>query len=298
MSDRDNSDDRFDLVAAVPPQSLSEQARIVIKIGRLKPQQVSQVVAWQKKHGLNFASAAIQLGFIRREELMSAISRQYSYPILSGDSEGERFSSELVVGHEPFDSAAEAVRSIRTSMVATAIAQGTRSFAVVAPRRGSGSTFFAANIALAFAQMAMPTLLVDANLRDPRIAEMFGMSRHQQGLCHALRREDAYENFIIPDIVPGLSILTAGDIPPNPQELLSSAEFISLTNNLEQDFGVVIYDTAAAIEFADASIVVARVGAAIIIARQHETSFEDVTTLAQKFRASQCKFIGTVMNAY
>jgi protein-tyrosine kinase len=297
MSELDKPD-RYDLLAETPRESLSEQARIVIRIGRLNSQQVSQVVALQQRDRLNFASAAIQLGFIRREDLMSAISRQYSYPVLSGAADSERFSKELVVGHDPFESSAEAVRSIRTSMVATAIAQGTRSFVVAGPRHGAGSTFFAANIALAFAQMAMPTLLVDANLRNPRIADLFGLSRNQEGLCHALRQRDLYETCIVPNVVQGLCIMTAGDIPPNPQELLSSGEFIALTNNVERDFGVVIYDTAAAMEYADASIVVARVGAAIIVARQHETSFEDVASLSQKFRASQCKFLGTVMNSY
>jgi protein-tyrosine kinase len=297
MSELDKPD-RYDLLAETPRESLSEQARIVIRIGRLNSQQVSQVVDLQKKDRLNFASAAIQLGLIRREDLMSAISRQYSYPVLSGSADSDRFSSELVVGHQPFESTAEAVRSIRTSMVATAIAQGTRSFVVTGPRHGAGSTYFSANIALAFAQMAMPTLLVDANLRNPRIAELFGLPRHQDGLCQALRRMETYETCIVPNVVQGLCIMTAGDIPPNPQELLSSGEFIGLCNNVERDFGVVIYDTAAAMEYADASIVVARVGAAIIVARQHETLFDDVATLSQKFRASQCKFLGTVMNSY
>jgi len=139
------------------------------------------------------------------------------------------------------------------------------SFVVTGPRHGAGSTFFAANLALAFAQMAMPTLLVDANLRNPRIADLFGLSRYQEGLCHALRQRDLYETCIVPNVVQGLCIMTAGDIPPNPQELLSSGEFIALSNNVERDFGVVIYDTAAAMEYADASIVVARVGAAIIV---------------------------------
>jgi protein-tyrosine kinase len=289
---------RYNLVTEAPRESLSEQARIVIRVGRLNSQQIREVVAWQKEHKSNFASGAIQLGFIRREDLMAAISRQYSYPVLSGTEESDQFSAELVVGHEPFDSAAEAVRSIRTSMVATAIAQGTRSFAVTGPRHGAGSTFFAANIALAFAQMAMPTLLVDANLRNPRIAELFGLSRYQEGLCQALQQQDLYETCIVPNVVQGLCLMTAGDVPPNPQELLSSGQFIALTNNVERDFGVVIYDTPAAMEYADASIVVARVGAAIIVARQHETSFDEVTTLAQKFRASECKFLGTVMNSY
>src|ERR1700688_3860995 len=100
MSELDKSD-RYELVGEAPRESLSEQARIVIRVGRLNAQQVRQVVALQKENRLNFASAAIQLGFIRREDLMSAISRQYSYPVLSGTADSDRFSNELVVGHEP-----------------------------------------------------------------------------------------------------------------------------------------------------------------------------------------------------
>src|ERR1700688_3615572 len=100
MSELDKGD-RYDLLAETPRESLSEQARIVIRIGRLHSQQVSQMVAPQKQNRTNFASAAIQLGFIRREDLMSAISRQYSYPVLSGTADSDRFSNELVVGHEP-----------------------------------------------------------------------------------------------------------------------------------------------------------------------------------------------------
>jgi Mrp family chromosome partitioning ATPase len=51
-------------------------------------------------------------------------------------------------------------------------------------------------------------------------------------------------------------------------------------------------------EFADAAVVAARVGAAIIVARQHETSFDDIAAMSGKFRAAQCKFLGTVMNAF
>lgn len=295
---RPGDSDRPNFLAEIPYDSLPEQARILIRIGKLVPQQVARITAYSNERGVSFAAAAIELGFLRREDLMTAISQQYSYPILSGETGGAQFSSELIVGHEPFGAAAEAIRSIRSSLVASAMAQGARSFAVTAPRHGSGGTFFSGNIALAFAQMAMPTLLVDANLRNPRIAEMFGLPANSIGLSHALRHRNVHDLPIAHDIIPGLSILTAGHIPPNPQELLSSGEFLTLTSNLERDYGVVIYDTAAAMEFADASIVVARVGAAIIIARQHETSFDDVSALSKRFRASQCKFLGTVMNAF
>lgn len=277
---------------------LPEQAQALIRFARLTPQQVDRVIALQNQNNISFARAATELGYLSRQDLMSEMSRQFSYPILTGHTYGNQFSRELVVGHEPFSPAAEAIRSIRTSIVSLGISQGIRSFAVTAPRRGTGGTFFAGNIALAFAQMAVPTLLVDANLRDPRIADMFGLPHSSEGLSHALRARNIDEVPISADVIPGLSILPAGIIPPNPQELLSSAEFLGLANNLEKSFGVVIYDTAPAMDYADAAVVAARVGSAIIVARQHETSYDDISTLAGRFRASQCKFLGTVMNAF
>jgi protein-tyrosine kinase len=278
-------------------EELNEQAQALIRFARLTPEQVDRVVALQHQNQISFARAATELGYLTRQDLMSEMSRQFSYPILSGHF-GDQFSRELVVGHEPFSPPAEAIRSIRTSIVSLAIAQGVRSFAVTAPREGTGCTFFAANIALAFAQMAVPTLLVDANLRDPRIAPMFGLARNSEGLSHALRARNIDDVPIAANVIPGLSILGAGILPPNPQELLSSAEFLALANNLEKSFGVVVYDTAPAMEFADAAVVAARVGSAIIVARQHETSYDDIATLSGRFRASQCKFLGTVMNAF
>jgi chain length determinant protein tyrosine kinase EpsG len=279
-------------------EDLSDQAQALIRFARLTPEQVAHVTDLQNRRNITFASAATELGYLRREDLMSEMSRQFSYPVLSGGNYGDQFSRELVVGHEPFGPAAEAIRSIRTSLVSLAVGQGIRSFAVTAPRHGTGGTFFAGNIALAFAQMAIPTLLVDANLRKPRVADMFGLSPNAEGLSYVLRTGRIDDVAIIPDIIPRLSVLVAGIIPPNPQELLSSADFLALSNNLEKSFGVVVYDTAAAMEYADASVVAARVGAAIIVARQHQTTYDDVATLAKRFRASQCKFLGTVMNEF
>jgi chain length determinant protein tyrosine kinase EpsG len=288
----------YNLLAEIPAESLPEHVQHLIRLGRLSQKQVAKIVAQQSKSGSNFATAAIELGLLTRQEILVAQSRQYSYPILSGHTSGSQFSNELVVGHEPFGEHAEAIRSVRTSLVSTAIAQGVRSLVVTGARKGAGASFFCANIAMAFAQMSMPALLVDANLRDARIAPMFGLSEHGEGLSDFLRGNDDGHIPISSDVIPGLSILAAGEVPPNPQELLSSAAFIALANNLERMFGVVIYDTAPAMEFADASIVVARVGSAIIVARKHETAFDDVATMAKKFRATQCKFFGTVLNEY
>ena len=81
------------------------------------------MVALQNQQQISFARAATELGYLSRQDLMSEMSRQFSYPILTGHSYGNQFSRELVVGHEPFSPAAEAIRSIRTSIVSSAIAQ-------------------------------------------------------------------------------------------------------------------------------------------------------------------------------
>lgn len=283
--------------AAVPEPSapISQDIRQwLIQIGKLTSAQAAQAAARAKAEGLSFLDAVLALNFVRRDELMTALSRHYSYPILEGGVQSTRFSSELIVGHSPFSPAAEVFRSIRTS-IAPMIGEGTRSFLVTGPRHGEGTTYFAGNLAVAFAQMLIPTLLVDANLRTPRIAQMFGLSS-DVGLSDSLRDRSTESPPIVPNVIRCLSILPAGTIPPNPQELLASADFLGLVNNLQATFGVVIYDTAAGMDYADAQVVASRVAAAIVIARQHETTFNDVSALVKKLQGINCKVLGSVLN--
>jgi protein-tyrosine kinase len=296
--------DLSDLIAPAsgPPMSSGEPSseqigNHLVQLGKLTPLQAARAATRARARGLSLPEAAVAMGFLRREELMAALSRQYSYPILHGTDEAARFSRELVVGHEPFSEAAEGIRSIRTALAASAVKEGVRSFLITAPRRGAGASYFASNLALAFAQMSLPTLLVDANLRTPRIARVFGLNRFD-GLANTLRRKSIANPPIAPNVVEGLSILPAGDVPPNPQELLASADFLALTDNLQAAFGIVIYDTPAAIDYADAHVVASRVGSAVIVARQHKTAFNDISTLAHKLRGINCKVLGSVLNKF
>jgi chain length determinant protein tyrosine kinase EpsG len=288
--------------ASVPPMDSNEPSsehlgNHLVQLGKLTPVQAARAATRARARGVSLQEAAVSMGFLRRDELMAALSRQYSYPILHGTDEAARFSRELVVGHEPFSEAAEGIRSIRTTLAASAVKEGVRSFLITGPRRGAGASYFASNLALAFAQMSLPTLLVDANLRKPRIAQVFGLQRFN-GLSDALRCKTIENPPITSNVVDGLSVLPAGNVPPNPQELLASADFLALTDNLQSAFGIVIYDTPPAMDFADAHVVASRVGAAVIVARKHKTAFNDVSTLAHKLRGINCKVLGSVLNQF
>jgi protein-tyrosine kinase len=288
--------------ASAPSSNLNELSSEhigtqLVQMGKLTPMQVARAAARARAGGLSLPEAAVAMGFLGREELMKALSLQYSYPVLDRSVEAGKFSRELVVGHEPFSAAAEAIRSIRTALAASAVSQGVRSFLITAPRRGAGASYFASNLALAFAQMSLPTLLVDTNLRKPRIAQIFGVQRFV-GLSETLRCKNVEDPPIMSNVIQGLSILPAGEVPPNPQELLASADFLALTNNLQAAFGIVIYDTAAGMDYADAHVVASRVGAAVVVARRHKTAFNDISMLAQKFRGINCKVLGSVLNKF
>jgi len=97
------------------------------------------------------------------------------------------------------------------------------------------------------------------------------------------------------DIVPGLSLLVAGATAPHPQELLSSKEFLTLSQNAQRNYGVVIYDTPAALESADAYVVASRVGAAIVAARRHRTKVKDIAKISKALEGFQCDIAGTVL---
>ena len=186
----------------------------------MSERQVARARELQVKQGVSFLEAAIATRAVSRESLMAALSRQFSYPIIHSENNTSPLSRELITGHEPFGAAAEEIRSIRSALVSSAIAKGVRAFATVGTRPGMGSTYFAGNLAIAFAQMSVSTFLVDANLRDPRIAAMFGANRVREGLAETILYRSLDNPYIMHDVMPGLSIMPSGGLPPNPQEPL------------------------------------------------------------------------------
>jgi capsular exopolysaccharide synthesis family protein len=229
---------------------------------------------------------------------LNALSKQYAYPTLVDAPDSQRFSRELVTGHEPFSAAAEAIRSIRSAISANALARGTRSIAVVGPHQGAGATYLIGNLAVGFAQMGISTLLVDANLRAPRAAELFGFSPAAEGLSELLLNKGRVLTAVRSNVISNLSVLPAGSKPPNPQELLSSPEFLALTDAFHERFGVVLYDTAHTDDCSDAFVVASRINSAIVVTRRHKTSYQQVSTLTKKLESLGCSLVGTVLNDF
>lgn len=234
--------------------------------------------------------------------LESMAPAQEAAPRAPARSEGEAGMPppiESVMLSDPQSIEAEALRGLRTRIVAQHLREGRRSLAICSPATESGCTYIAVNLAVAAAQAGIRTALVDANLRNPMVADLCGLPLDMPGLSEYLAR-DAIR---VPDIVdtelmPNLAVIGAGEVPENPQELLSAARFRGLVDQLLREFELTIFDTPPANICSDGQRVATIAGYSLIVSRKHTTYVNDVKTLAKQLRADKSVVVGAVLNDF
>lgn len=276
--------------------------RIIAEANKLNAEQVEQILAYQKKNGVRFGEAAVALGLANGEDVMWALSQQFHYPYSPGAA--KQLSEELVVANKPFSAQAEAFRVLRSqiNMRLFAAGEAKRAIAVISPDSGDGKSFFAANMAVAFSQLGGRTLLVDADMRNPRQHEIFGLngqgSSTSAGLSGILSgRAEANAIRTVPDL-PSLFVMPVGTMPPNPTELVERPAFGLLMKELISKFDYVIVDTPAAVYGADGAVIAAHSGAALMVARKDASRADAVQALADNLANGPAVFAGVVVNEH
>jgi capsular exopolysaccharide synthesis family protein len=208
-----------------------------------------------------------------------------------------RTSALMIV--DPTSLKAEAIRGLRTRLIAQHIREGKRAVAVCTPAKGSGCTFVAVNLAVAMAQVGVKTVLVDADLRGGTLGQIFDCPAEAPGLGQFLADERLRPTQILEaDIIPDLSIIPSGPPIGNAQELLSSARFAAFVAQLVREHDFAIFDTTPANSCTDAQRVATLVGHSLIVARRDTTYFNDVKMLSALLRADKSAVIGTVLNDF
>ena len=268
------------------------------RLGLLTDDEVARVSAHQAERGLDFDQAALELGFIGPDELDRARDQLINSLALQGDVRGD-VSAELVVLSDPSGVKAEAIRLLRTQIIAQHIKPGRRALTMIAAVEGAGCSYLTANLAAALSQIGTKTLLVDANMRSPRQDQIFGIDPNAAGLSSYLSLQAARpERVVHANVLPNLSVMTAGPPVARPQELLSSARFRDGMNMLLREYDIALFDTPPANANADALTVAAAVGHSIIVARRDTTFVNDIATLAGQLRAARCAVIGSVLSEF
>lgn len=215
------------------------------------------------------------------------------------ESTAYAFSKSLVVINQDGGESSEAIRALRTHVMAQHIQRGRRALAVCAASVGVGCTYIATNLAVSLSQIGIKTLLIDGNLRKPGVEGLISPPRPTEGLQQCLQSEDEhYAAFIEPEVLRNLSVMYTGGALSNPQELLALARFEGLMNFCLRDYEATIIDTPPANGSADARRISTVVGYSMVVARRDHSRVEDLKTLINQLQAERAKVIGTVLNEF
>jgi capsular exopolysaccharide synthesis family protein len=217
----------------------------------------------------------------------------------SGAAPTYNLSRALATFTDPTSGQAEAIRALRTHVMAQHIEAGRRALAVCATSANTGSTYITANLAVAMSQIGLKTLLIDGNLREPGIDGLIRPPSAREGLAQCLASaEEDYTGYIEQEVLPNLSIMYAGGTPANPQELLATDRFETLMNVCLRDFDLTITDTPAANACSDARRISSVLGYSMIVTRRDWTRVNDVKVLIDQLQSDGAKVIGTVLNDF
>jgi protein-tyrosine kinase len=266
---------------------------LLIDVGLLKLNDVENIERCQKELNLRFGEAAVVLGLVREADIVRMLANQFEYDYLQPGEGG--FSPELIAAYRPFSKQVEALRNLRTQIKLRSVGHNQQTLAVIGTNSGDGCTYIAANLATVFSQLGERTVLVDANLRKPRQHQVFNLSQ-RQGLSDLLAGRCGREVITKIPQLNNLSVLPAGTLPPNPQELLSRPTFDALLKELACDFNLILIDTAPSESFADNQIISSKANNALIVVRKHQTRTKDILTLTKQLRDAKVNCIGAVLN--
>ncbi len=284
-------------VASGAPRANRSIGAILMDSGALSPEDAERILMLQKEQGLRFGEAAVRLGLLTEADIQFALSRQFSYAYLRAVGDKKPLSDELVAAYQPFSPRVEQLRAIRSQLMLRWFdkAEQRQVLTLVGTERGEGRTYLAANLAVVFSQLGERTLLIDANMRQPRQHELF-LLQNKVGLSTVLSGRSRDEAIIRITDLAGLYVLPAGPVPPNPLELLSRLNFDEFLIHVRATFDVVIIDTPALSTGEDAAMIAVRTGAALAMARSGQTRVASFNDMAQGLMNAGVAVVGSVLN--
>jgi capsular exopolysaccharide synthesis family protein len=189
----------------------------------------------------------------------------------------------------------EAIRAVRTAVIFSSAEEGARSVVITSTAPGEGKTLVSTNLAASLAQAGQRTLIIDGDMRRPRVHDVF--SRPQEpGLSNVLVGTSRLRDAIRPTNVPALSVLPAGHIPPNPAELLGSTRYLEFLEELRHDYDWIIIDAPPVMAVTDAAVLANSASGVVFVVGAEMTSRRNAVSAIEQLQAVRARFIGGVLN--
>ncbi len=297
---------------------VSRLREALISMGKLTPDAAVRIEEATRTTGLGYGDAAIQLGLITPRDLAEGIelARRLPSKAPSGIVEGAlhkmsfnrglpvkyvgmvKAAPSLILLNDPDNVYSEQIRALRTElMLLNSAARGGSLLVILSPCQGEGRTQLCAELAVAFSQLGQRTLLVDADLRRPRLQTLFESENRFDGLGQALASGGIPELLSV-DKLPHLSVLLAGQSVPNPLELLTNGHFQRQMSDWRKKYSMIVVDTPPITEFADGLAIAAFAEQVLIVGRTGSTPHQNIKEMLRRMGGTQSRIVGAVFNSF
>lgn len=202
----------------------------------------------------------------------------------------------IVVTHsDPKSPVSEAYRVLRTNIQYSSVDKPLKTIVVTSSGPMEGKTTTVVNLAVTFAQAGSKVLLIDSDMRKPKLHKIFVMS-NTRGLTNLLAEHDDYKKYIRSTDVPNLDILTCGTIPPNPSELLSSNSMKQFMQEASMDYDMIFMDSPPVVNVTDAAIISTFVDGTILVAYSGHVETGALKRAKELLDKVNANILGVVLN--
>lgn len=280
-----------------PGDLTARMGQAFIEANKLTEEEVIRIVQLQQRKRIRFGEAAIKLGLLTEEDVHEVLAQQFKYQTIAKHGEGskKRISSRLLISHSPYSAQAESIRRFRSEIMLRAGEQTCLVIALTSPNAKEGKSHLSASLAIAFAQLNLKTLLLDANLRKPSLHQLFDVS-NKTGLSTMLAGRTLPTLDMSHAITEFLHVIPSGPKPPNPSEILSAPNLSELLDKFRQEVRVIIIDTPPTRVGADAQIIAPQAGNVILVCRKDQTTTSNLKVAYENIDTASVKILGTFFN--
>ncbi len=188
----------------------------------------------------------------------------------------------------------EAYKTIRTNLTFLQAASKSKTVAVTSSDMGDGKSTTSVNVAIAFSQLGEKTLIIDADLRRCSVHKKLKIN-NDKGLTNVLAGITGFKD-AVKSVTPCLDVLTTGQVPPNPSELLGSAAFRELLDTAREEYDHIIIDTPPVNIVSDALIVGAETGGLVFVIRENHTTTESYERAVAAAKFANINILGVIIN--
>lgn len=241
-------------------------------------------------------AAVLRSAFDSKVRGEADLAKVTSAPVIGGisfDADAAKKPLLTQAGHQ--SPRAESFRQIRTNLQFANVDSSSKTILVTSSLPGEGKSTTATNMAIAMAQSGQRVALIDADLRRPMVATYLGLEG-SAGLTTALIGTAEVEDLLQPWGDDELYVLTSGQIPPNPSELLGSEAMSSLIHRLEEVFDAIVIDAPPLIPVTDATVLAQRVAGVVLVVGSGKIQSQDLEKSLSSLELVKANVVGVVLN--